>query len=169
MNNKEELIKKISSVISDEMQVHESLVIAAQHMNDSIKRRAVKELQQYTNHYDSLIGRMEELEERRLEVSDAYAKNICNKNHMPLTAIISTIENDADKNTLQNMRIKIKENISILTRLNTANRILLEAALSAITKNFEIMLKTREKFQGYGNSGTVSSRNISRNLLNKIA
>jgi flagellar biosynthesis/type III secretory pathway chaperone len=164
----EESIAQLIAVLTEELKVHENLVEIAQKMNDAIKRREIRDVQQQTQRYDVLVGRLEELEEQRLAACDAFAET-GGQRHLTLTAIISTLKMEPQRGELSKLRSLLKEKLMALSRLNTANHILLEASLTIIAKNFELMLRTREKFQGYGHGGAATSRIVTRNFLNKIA
>jgi|GEM_PF-936952 len=166
----EETITQLVAVLEDEVQAHENLVETAQRLNDAIKRKDVKDVQAQTQRYDSFIGRVEELEEQRLALCDAYAQaSTGDRRHMTLAAIIASLSDETLRGRVSALRASIREKIMTLSRLNTANQILLEASLAGIAKSFEIMLRSREKFQGYGNGGVPTPRTTTRNILNKIA
>jgi flagellar biosynthesis/type III secretory pathway chaperone len=170
MNNTEGLIKQLITIIAEELQTHDKLVETARNMNTAIKKKEVREVQHLTQTYDALAGRIEELEELRLKSCDDYAAALTGKQqHMTLVNVIATVTDEQLKNELGSLRANIKDRITALTRLNTSNQILLEASLAMIAKNFELMLSARAKFKGYGHGGQMDSRNISRNIVNKIA
>ena len=169
MKNPDESISLLIKILSDELQVHQSLIDAAKGMNEAIRSKDLKNLQAYTARYDALIGRLDDLEEQRLEACDSYAKAHTEHKHLTLIALLSLHTSEPQHSELVKIRSSIKDKIVELTKLNTSNHILLEASLAIIAKNFEIILKTQEKFQGYGYGGAPTLRNINRNFLNKIA
>ncbi len=165
----EELTQQLAEALSDEIRVHTELVETAEQMREAIKRKDLHDVQQTTSHYDTRVGRIEDIEERRLAVCDSLCEALGKaKRHLNLSGIIGALPPDT-RTSLAQLRSQLKDKISQLSRLNTSNNILLEASLAAVAKSFEVMARSHQRLDGYGRTGTPASKTVSRNIVNKIA
>ncbi|MBD3393022.1 MAG: hypothetical protein GF418_13015 [Chitinivibrionales bacterium] len=167
MSAREELITQLEELLAEELRAHVGLAETGKQMREAITRKDVAAVQQLTGRYDSFVGRVEDLEERRLAICDQLAQAM-GRRHVNIASVIATLPQDK-RGALTSMRSALRDKISEVSKANVANRILLEATLHALDKNVEIMVRSQSKLQGYGQSGAASSQSAPRSILNKMA
>ena len=138
-------------------------------MNGAIKEKEVARVQLLTALYDTLIGQIEILEVRRLEVCDAISRALMLKSrHTNLHGIIQHLPNE-DQGSFTHIRDSLKSKMQELVRINTSNQILLNESLQAIGKNFELLARQQSKFANYKKSGAMSNEIVKKSIVNQIA
>ncbi len=160
---------ELKKVLSDEVEIHNSLVKTAQDMNKFIKEKDIAAIQRLTALFDAYSGQIESKENRRLEICDNLTKKIKPENrHTNLNAIISLLPENQRK-VFTEIRNSLKAKISELSKLNTSNRILLNESLEVIAKNFDLIMQFQNKLAGYKQSGTMDKTPVRRNIVNQTA
>jgi flagellar biosynthesis/type III secretory pathway chaperone len=161
-------LDRLKTVLDKELALHAHLLETAQALNEALKKRAVDEVHKVSLHYDETTMQIERLEEQRLLLSDALAKHYGESGHVNLRTLIALMPADKRpefEELQRNMKLKIGE----LTRINTSNKILLEASLSTIARTVEMMTLTENKLAGYKSLGQKDTKPIQRALFNQIA
>jgi len=163
----EDLLPRLENLLAKQIEAHDNVLETGKKMNAALKQKQLEEIQRLNMNYDAYVGRIEEFEEQRLAVCDEIAKTM-DKRHVNIATIIEVLNED-QRGTLTRYRSLLKEKIGQISRINTSNFILLEASLAAISKNVEVIARSQEKYQGYGQGGVKASRKVSRSIINKIA
>lgn len=165
----DKLLEELNAILAEELTIHAELVKNAQEMNTALKIKDLAKVQRFTTQFDVCIAQVEMLETRRLEACDALTRLLSPKNkHLNLQSIISLIPGEK-RIPLVKIHTALKENINALIKLNTANQILLNESLVAISKNFEIIVQEQDKHSGYKRSGAKDTKSIRRSIVNHIA
>ncbi len=163
------LFEELKTVLSDELNIHTNCVNIAADMNTAIKQKEVDKVQRLTGQFDVLIGQIEMLEVRRLELCDDITRAFKPQNrHMNLQGIIALIP-EKDKKPFSEIRTSLKEKINELSKVNTSNRLLLHESISVIGKNFEMITESQNRLAGYKQTGTMEKKLVRKNIVNHIA
>lgn len=165
----EKLAEDLKNVLEQELKVHEELISTAQSITAAIKQKEVEKVHSLTDRYDSYIGKIEDLEEKRLAVCDALA-GLCGKDtrHLTIINVISLVPENRRK-ALIDIKTALKEKIGILTKLNTMNQILLQEGLQRVAMHFQLLAKSQTSLGGYKQGGQIDSRPVRQNIVNKTA
>jgi flagellar biosynthesis/type III secretory pathway chaperone len=159
----------IEAILTDLLSRHRELLQCATDMQNAIKRKDLAGVQQATARYDELVGAVESLEEQRLAVCDAFAReHELGDRHITVREILAHVPAPV-RDGLCTLRRSLKEAIDRLTHLNTANRILMEESLRAFGKAVELRATAGARLGGYGRTGAHDSRPRVRSLVNEKA
>ena len=165
----EKLFEELKFLLVEELNLHGELVKKAQEMNAGIKEKKVARVQLLTALYDTIIGQVEILEVRRLEVCDALSRALMLKSrHTNLHGLIHHLPKE-DQGYFIHLRDSLKGKLQELVKINTSNQILLNESLLAIGKNFELFVQQQSKFANYKQSGTMSKETVNKSIVNHIA
>ena len=161
--------EELKYILTDELKIHNELVKIAGEMSNAIKEKNVDLVQMLTGKYDTIIGQVEFIEARRLELCDRIAKTVKPENHhMNLINLIKIMPKEEQK-PFTELRASLKGKIDELVKINTSNRLLLNESLMAIKKNFELFSQFQNKFNGYKKSGTMDKKTVKRTIVNQTA
>jgi hypothetical protein len=157
-------------VLDKEIEFHALLLATAKTMNEALRSSELTDIQKASRQYDECTCRIEELEEKRLNLSDIICGS--DKKGAPHASLISVIDKApaAYKNRIADLRAKLKNNVGDLSRINYSNQIFLQESLHTIAKTFE-MIATREagRLNGYKNRGVKDLSRTNKSIVNTIA
>lgn len=167
MNN---LIEQLVSVLEKELEMHRLLIAAARDMNDAVKNGAVDRVQAAARRYDGCITSIADMEEKRLELSDALCRGtLGNIPHASLLRVIDRVPPEW-KAILTGLRLRLKDAINDLSKINYANQVLLTESLRAIQKSFEMIATVRSsRSGGYKKQGKKDNPRGTMTIFNTIA
>ncbi len=165
----ETLLKQLQSILDRILLFQDQLLSFAQKMNDAIVGREIDMIQKYTAQYDETTLHVEELEEKRLALCEEIGRqaNFAGRS-MKMRDIIS-IASPALRDCFVEQHKKLKEKVCLLTRLNTANKVLLEQNLENVTFNVELRFSSMNDSGGYKRGGTRETSVHRRNMVNHTA
>ncbi|MBD3419441.1 MAG: hypothetical protein GF398_04915 [Chitinivibrionales bacterium] len=162
MNNDLETLKDI---LLHEDELHAQLVQLAGQMQQALKERRAERIQSITQSYDEVTLHIERLEEARLALCD---KLNVRSGHTNLTAIIKVLP-EKQQQEFQAIRSRLKEKISRLVKLNTANNIMLQESLAAMNQTMADLAASNVHSPGYQHSGRKSAEPQSVSMFNHVA
>ncbi len=164
----DKLFEDLKTVLTDELTLHSELVNAAEKMNHAIKEKNVEAVHSMTGIYDSIIGQIDTLEAKRLEICDGIAqKGNPPKKHMTLQSAL-TLLSKKEQEPFFDLRKALKDKVNSLSRINTANELMLNETLLAVSKKFELITHFEVKKGSYKNTGTMDTATVRRNIVNQI-
>jgi hypothetical protein len=163
-------IDELITVLTKEVEAHRLLIAAASGMNAALRKGDLAAVQTAGRQYDECICRIQEMEEKRLELCDG----ICNRTdtaagHASLLAAIDAADPGC-KNRLIDLRLQLREAVNDLSKVNYSNQVLCQESLVSIAKTFE-MMATQEttRYSGYKKQGTRDVVRGSRRIINAVA
>jgi hypothetical protein len=167
MNN---LIDQLVSVLEKELETHRTLIAAAHDMNDAVKGSTIEKIQSAAHRYDCCITNIADMEEKRLDLSDAICrKTPGNALHASLLRVIEQVPTEWKK-TITDLRNKLKIEINDLSKINYANQVLLTESLYSIQKTFEMIASDRGSHSsGYKKQGKKDNPRCTMTIVNTIA
>ncbi len=162
-------VNTIEAILRDELRLHRDLLRAAQDMGEAIKSKEIGAVQSLTGRYDELVGEIEQLEEQRLAACDQFAaEHDLPQRHVSLRMVLSRTASSSREN-MRDLQKALKEIINDLTRVNMANRILMEESLRAFSKTVELRATASVRKNGYGRTGALDTKPIVRPMVNQKA
>jgi FlgN protein len=167
MNN---LIEQLAMVLEKELDMHRLLIVAAHDMNAAVKSSAVEKVQAAARRYDCCITSIADMEEKRLELGDEICRGTLGS--IPHASLLRVIEQapPAWKNTIADLRRRLKAEINELSKINYANQVLLTESLRSIQKTFEMITTVRSsRLNGYKKQGEKDNPRSTMTIVNKIA
>jgi ACT domain-containing protein len=167
MNNP---IEQLVAVLEKELEVHRALIAAAREMNDAVKTGAIDKIQAAAHRYDDCITNIADMEEKRLDLSDAICRGtLGNLPHASLLRVINTVPVEWKK-TIAGLREKLKTEINDLSKINYANQVLLTESLHSIQKTFDLITAARaSRLGGYRKQGKKAEPGSTMRIINTIA
>jgi hypothetical protein len=130
----------------------------------------IEKIQDAARRYDCSITAIADLEEKRLDLSDAICRGtLGNLPHASLLRVIDRAPAGAKK-TIADLRAKLKAEINDLSKINYANQVLLTESLHSIQKTFEMISTERNsRLGGYEKQGKKDNPKSSMRIINTIA
>jgi hypothetical protein len=165
-NHYDELI----DVLEKELAFHGLLISAAFAMNEALRSRVFDEIQKASRQYDECTCRIEDLEEKRLSLSDLICGDAKGgATHASLRSVIEQAP-AGHKDRVAQLRAQLKDTVGKLSKVNYSNRVLLQESLYTISKTFE-MVATMEasRLNGYKKQGTKDRSRITKTIVNTVA
>jgi flagellar biosynthesis/type III secretory pathway chaperone len=162
--------EELAHVLEKELEFHGLLFAAASGMNRALRNRALEEIRKTSRQYDECTCRIEELEEKRLQLSDLICQD--DKQRAPHVNLLSVIERApaTHKNRIAELRLSLKNTIGDLSRVNYSNQVFLQESLRTIAKTFEILtIHETAKLNGYKAHGEKDRSRTSKIIVNTIA
>jgi len=145
------------------------MIATARFLNEAVRGQNVERVHTCTLAYDTLAGRLEELENRRIALCRSFAQ-ICLGTET--TVKLATIESAAEgpfRKLIGDLGTNLRRGVADLTKLATENRILLEAHINGITHNVETLCQKQNHLANYRFTGAKDMTPLRRNLLNQTA
>jgi len=162
------LINGLETVLENELALHKQLLEAAVAMNTAIKTEDLPMVKEMGRKHDDLTWKIEELEEKRLEIHDALADFLGVPPKSNLSRIIKKLpENRAAK--LAAIRAELKSVLGTLKMTTFSNQILLGESLRTIAKVFEFIDIAKAKLSAYKHHGKRGSALVTRTMINTVA
>jgi flagellar biosynthesis/type III secretory pathway chaperone len=137
-------------------------------MNGAIKAEDLPAVKEMARQHDEITNQLEDLEEKRLAISDALATLLGFPNHPNLSRIIEKLPPNRSAK-LTALKTGLKTVIGELKGINSTNRILLIESLHTIAKIFEFIDIAKAKLSGYKYQGKKASALITRTMINTVA
>ncbi len=165
----DKFFEELKIVLSDELKIHSDCVQTATDMNTAIKKKEVEKVQRLTDQFDTLIGQIETIEIRRLELCDSITKALRPEHrHMNLQNIITLVP-EKEQESFTEIRSSLKKKITELARINTSNQLLLNESLVAIGMNFKLIAQSHHVDTGYKQTGAIQKQPVHRHIINHVA
>jgi flagellar biosynthesis/type III secretory pathway chaperone len=162
-------VSELKSILTAETAIYDELIESAARMNEALKSRDVEAVRSFTVSYDNGFVKIESLEERRLAIADMLKESLgLSARHVTLLQVAEALV-ARERDELVALRAALRKRIAELSRLNVANRILLEESLSAMAKNLELVMTTRKDAAVYGQGGTLAREPLRRSIVNHTA
>lgn len=164
-----EKVTQLASLLECELNEHRVLTETARKMNEALHKRDVGAVRTHSSRYDECTCRIEEMEEKRLEICDALTKLLGHENrHLTLPSIIDRIPTEF-RSELTGLRTALKAEIAKLTKLNMSNQVFLEESLITVAQTVKILAAGRAKTVGYKQGGKPTEDAGNRTIINRTA
>lgn len=161
-------ISELYELLENERTVHEQLCELARAMNGALKANKAAEVQTISARYDELVCRLEQLEENRVVICDAVAKTLnAGSRHLTLPKVIEALPEER-RGAFVELRARLRERMRELARINTSNQVLLNEALTDISRTVEMLAVSRNTFTPY-QRGKKQQEAARRPLFNRVA
>jgi len=161
--------EELADVLAHETAVQRDLLAAAIAMNEAVKLHNDEKVRALTGLFDTLSGQMEDLEAQRIELCRNFARTTL---HTDVTVKLATIVASAPEGLsarITECGQKLKSGVMELARLTTETRVFIEAHLSGISNNVQLLCQHANKLNNYRFSGTVDPSPVRRTLVNRTA
>ncbi len=165
-----ESFNELITVLTKEIELHTTLIDAAFAMNAAITTRSLEDIRRAGKCYDQCTCRIQELEEKRLALSDA----ICDRKgketgHMSLLQVIERAPQEY-RQRISTLRASLKDSIGKLSKINYSNQALLTESLKTIAKMFDyIALQGKQNASGYKRRGAKDGGRATTAIVNTVA
>jgi hypothetical protein len=154
----EKNLEELESIMKQEIDLHNSLLVVAREFNVAIKENDIELIRKKTLEQDEHICSIERLEDSRQECCESLSSklNFATKT-IKLKSIIDFLP-PSWKNRLSQMHSSLKSIIGELTTINTSNRILLEEADRIIGKTLTYFIQPPKVKTSYSNQGKIPAQ-----------
>lgn len=163
----EKLLEQLADILKSESDLHQDLLKTASDLNEALKAQNLDSIETCTSIHDEQVYQIAKLEEKRIECTSEIAVVLEIKEEIP--KINSLLLRVPKKwcTSLSALQLKLKEQIRVLSKINTSNRILLQEGISFINSNIK-MFQSPPRTHQYGGKGKSAVIASSRNLINKV-
>ncbi|MFW6253742.1 MAG: flagellar export chaperone FlgN [Chitinivibrionales bacterium] len=165
----EQLLKQLQSLLDRLILLHDQLLRSAGQMNEAVQSRDLEKIHKCTHSYDETTVHIEELEEKRTALCREISMHAKPAGRRLSMQDIIELASPPQQETFSSQHRTLKEKITALTRINTANKVFLEQSLETVTFNVELRFSAANQSCGYKRSGTHETARRPRGMLNRTA
>lgn len=158
------LISELIDTLTQQNNIYESLLDIASKKKVSIIENNLKTLQNFVKEENTLIGKNQRLEKKRIELFNDIQMVLGKKNNLSLKDIIEAIKGQDGEKELDNIRNKIIDTLDKLKSLNNQNQELIQMSLDYVDFSMNLIRNSTNNRPTYydlaGNEINASDRKM---------
>ena len=163
----EEVIERLEAVLKSELETHSSLLASAQEFNGALREENVAKIDRQRTAHDDMICRIEKLEEQRSECCSTLARSLgIGGKPLRMSMLLEKLP-PRWRERLSSVQRSLREKVNELSKINLANRILLEEGLRMAEHTFSMVRQAGPKYTAYGTRGQSVSGPAVRTIVNR--
>jgi len=159
---------ELIQLLSQENDVHKSLIEIAKNINKSARAKNTDALQQSCKIYDEHICSLERIEDRRIDVCEHLQAMLGDK--APSGRLITLAEfcEPSQKKRLLEQKAVLTKLITELKAINTSNTVLFREALGEISASVDMIRSASQPKNGYRHKGDFKPAKNGVSIFNKV-
>ncbi len=163
----EKLLDQLAEIFKSEVDLHQDLLQTANALNKALKAQNLDTIESCTSIHDKQVNQIARLEEKRIKCTSELASLLEIKEEIPkMDSLLQRIPQQWCTR-LSTFQLKLKDQIRVLSKINTSNSILLQEGISFINSNI-MMFQSPSKTNQYSGKGKSTVITANRNLINKV-